>query len=302
MKKRSRSKTKFEYRPASKEHVKRRATQSSGAFDNYIREEFEIFTPPEGDNIVRILPGTWLDAPDYSYDIWVHYGIGADNQAYLCLNRMKNKPCPLCEARATAEQQGETDVAKDLKPTKRVAAWIIDRKDEDAGPVLWPMPITIDKEIEGRRIHKRTGEILPIDDPNEGYDIEFHRKGTALNTKYTGVDISRDSSSLHDDPDVVDEWIDFIVENELPSAFVYYTYEQISNAYNARPIEQPEDDKEEEIDVDDDKPWDDDEEEDVDKEDKDLGDDEEEEEEDSASDLRKKLKSRMDKKRGRSRR
>jgi len=92
---------KFHYQPRTPEQVRERAQRSIGGRDSYFNSDIQFFTAREGDNNVRILPPPPdADWGHYGVGIVVHYGIGPDQGAYLCLDRMKSEPCPICEERA----------------------------------------------------------------------------------------------------------------------------------------------------------------------------------------------------------
>lgn len=218
----------FQYKPREKDAVKRRANQSGGLFDSLFKAQFSVFTPKEGDYVLRAMPPTWDDAQHYGLDVYVHYGIGSDNQSYLCLDKMRGERCPLCEARKAAERE-DPDYAKTLAPTKRVLVWLVDRADEAAGPQLYSMPWTMDRDLANLAIDKKSGELLLIDDPEGGFDIEFSRKGVGMKTKYSGIGIARRSSPLCDDERTQEEWLRFILDNPLPEVLQFFDYDHIAS-------------------------------------------------------------------------
>lgn len=238
----------FVYKKRTKEQLRKRQQQSGGSFDAIFKDDLPTFNPKEGDHAVRFLPPAWDDAEHYGIDLWVHYGIGADSQSYLCAQKMRGDPCPICEEREKAQQEGDDEYAKKLAAKKRVAAWIIDRDKEDNGPVIWSMPYSVDKDITLRCEDKRTGEVLPIDDPEEGYDVEFVREGSKLKTKYTAVEIARTSTPLSDDEDEQEQWLQFIEDHCLPECLNFYNYEYIAGVFKGGKRVQDDDEEEEEDD------------------------------------------------------
>lgn len=217
---------KFEYKQRSSEDVKKRSEGGSSSFDVYVQEAIKLFTPKEGDNLIRILPPTWPDAKHYGLDIYLHYQVGADNSAYLCLDKMKGESCPICEARAALQATGDTEAADELKPARRVLVWMINRNEEKDGPIIWSMPWTIDRDLCKLSTNERTGEYLAIDDPEEGFDVEFERKGKAQRTEYIGLRIARRASELGDD-----DWMEMAVDKPLPDVLNYYDYDHIKKAF-----------------------------------------------------------------------
>lgn len=222
----AKTESKFKYQPRTTEQLNKRASQSGGMRDSFVSDEFTIYSPKEGDIKLRILPPTWSDSPEHwGFDVYVHYQVGPDNAAYLCLNKMKGEDCPLCEERIKAEKEGEADYAKQLAPTKRVLVWMIDRKNEDAGPLVWAMPWTIDRDICKLSMDD-SGEIIYLDDPDNGYDILFSKEGQGQKTKYIGMQVSRRSTPIGKD-----QWIDYVIANPLPNVLHYYEYDYIKNIF-----------------------------------------------------------------------
>jgi hypothetical protein len=227
-KKRSR----FQYERRSKEDVKEQANQRSGSFDSYVSEKVKMYKARDGKNLIRILPPTWDDAKFYSHEIWVNYGIGADQQTYLSLSKMKGERDPLEEARREAESDGEKKVADALAPKKRKGMWVIDRYAEEEGPLFWAAPFTFDKDLANLCVDEDTGELLYLDDPEEGHDVRFYKEGTGRNTGYPASRMKiMKSTPLSDDQDTMDEWLAYITENPIPDILQYYDYEHIKAVF-----------------------------------------------------------------------
>lgn len=230
----AKSKFKFPKPNRTADDLKRRKEQRAGSFDSYVVDEVSLWRPADGQNRIRILPPTWEDARHYGYDIYIHYGVGADNQSYLCPQRMKKEPCPICEERAKAVAKGDDEAAKAYAPKKRVMVYLVDRKNEDDGVKVWAMPWTLDRDLAERQVDPDTNEVLLIDDPEEGYDVMFSREqkgGSAKFTGYVGIDIARRPSPLSDDEDQMREWLSFIVDNPIPSILRFYDYDHIKAVF-----------------------------------------------------------------------
>jgi gp32 DNA binding protein like len=228
------TKSTFKYQARTAEHVKVRAEQQGGMYDN-IFQNYPTFKAKVGNNLLRVLPPTWDKADHYGYDIYRHESIGPDNSMYLCLKEMKGEACPVCEERSELDRLGETKDAAELKPRHRVVVWIVDRDQEKEGPMIWDMSWTMDKDIAALSENKRTGEILLIDHPDEGYDFEFSREGTTMtNTKYVGKSIARRPSPINDDPEIQDQWLNFITEHPIPTVLNFYSYEHIASVFSGK--------------------------------------------------------------------
>lgn len=218
----------FKYKKRGTDAWKKRAEQSGYNRRSMFKEEVNVFRPKEGDNLIRILPPTWEDAEHYGHEIWCHYGIGPDGDSFLDLQKMTGEADPIEEERMRALQENDKEYANKLQSKKRVAVYIIDRDEEEKGIQLWSMPWSMDADITTLAVDKRTGEVLDIDDPEEGYDVEFTKTGQGIKTQYGGIAIARKSTPLDND-----EALEEAVEMPIPETFVYYDYEEIEKAFNA---------------------------------------------------------------------
>ena len=223
----------FKYRKRTKEQVRERANMRGGNFDSIIKPKFKMLKVRDGKNIIRILPPTWDDASHYGYDIWVNYGIGADNQSYLSLSKMKDEADPLAEARRAAEKDGDKELSKALQPRQRILMWVIDRNAEEEGPLLWAAPFTLDKAIVNLSLDEDTKEVVYIDDPDDGCDVRFYKEGSGLKTDYDASKIRiLKPSPLHDDSGQAQDWLEFVQENPIPDCLQFYDYDHISTAFD----------------------------------------------------------------------
>lgn len=224
---------KFTYQQRDSATVKARANQRGSEFDSLYKDGIKIYKVKEGKNKVRILPPTWDSASHFGYDVYINYGIGINEQAYLSLSEMQGKPDPLAEARKKAERSGDRDLADSLKPTKRVAYFLIDRMDEDEGPQLWIAPWTIDRSLCALSTDEETGESLMLDNPEDGNDIVFYKEGSGLGTKYPAEKMRiMKPSRLSEDEGLEEEWLDFITQNPIPECLNFYDYDHIAAAFD----------------------------------------------------------------------
>lgn len=223
---------KFVYQERTAEQVDKRANQQGGLYDSYIHPKFTTASYKSGDVAGRIMPPTWgtpdLPADHYGIELWVHSSVGADDQSYLCKQRMKDEPCLICEEIALAKRSGDEIYAGNLAAYKRVLVWWVDRKKMEDGPKPYVMPWSLDRDIAGGSKDKLNGGILLIDHPTKGYDVFFTITGEGQKKKYISVQIARQSTPLNDDPKEQDRWLEFIAENPLPSILHYYPDEHIS--------------------------------------------------------------------------
>lgn len=232
----------FQYRARSPEEVKQRANRALGR-ESILKADVDTFIPPAGDNAVRFLPPTWAEAQHYGVDVYVHYGIGPDKNAYLCLDKMKGEACPLCEARSHAAENKEEALAKHLRPNMRVIAWAVNRKDENKGPLVWSMAAGLDKDVVNCSKDQQSGEWLQIDHPEQGHDVFFKRVGTDEKTEYTGIQVGFRPSPLSDDPAKAQRWLDYAAQRPLPDLLNFKTYDELQAAFTGTTPERREDTK-----------------------------------------------------------
>lgn len=217
----------FSYEARTADQARRRSEQGGNDFDKILVDTVKMWKPNDGNNTIRPLPPTWKKPEHYGYDIYVHYGVGPDRQSYLCPQKMKSEPCPICEERVEAQRHGDEKYAKELEAKKRVLTFLIDRDHEKDGVQAWAMPWTVDRDIVKVSTDRRTGAVLPIDHPEEGFDILFEKKGAKDRTEYLGIAVDRRDSPLGKA-----EWLDFAMDHPLPDQLQFFDYDHIAKAFN----------------------------------------------------------------------
>lgn len=221
----------FQYKKRTLEDIKRKESTAGKDFDPWLNPTIPVFKPKAGSNRVRILPPGW-DSTDFEYITWLHYGVGPDDQTYVCPAKAGKGKCPICEERNRNRGSLSKEENRALAPKQRPLVYVIDRTDEDAGPKIWPMPITVSKELVLRQ-RDVDGSIIYIDHPEEGYDIEFVREGEGIGTKYLAINVARKATPISVDEDQMNEWLNFIVQNPLPEQVIVYDYNTIANAFGS---------------------------------------------------------------------
>lgn len=212
----------FKYEPRPAQNWEKRQNQGSFQYNGAVKEELNQFRPHDNENSIRICPPTWPNAPHYGYDIYLHYQVGPVKGTVVCLSKMFRKPCPICEFQAQCELKGRED-AKEYKPSKRVAVWLVDRKaakpEEALG--IWPMGWTVDRDITLICKDRDSGALYHIDNPTEGFDVYFDKKGKEIGTTYTGISLSRNPSIIEA------KHLDFIAEHPIPDCFILREYDEV---------------------------------------------------------------------------
>lgn len=218
--------SRFSYKKRDPSTMRKRSEQWGNERDSFLKDHVPVWKPNDGENVIRILPPSWEGADHYGLDVYVHYGVGPDNSTYLDLVRMKKGPDPITEEMQRARQEGDEEYAKQLESKKRVLVYLIDRDKPKEGPMMWAMPWTVDKEIAIHSWDSRTQEALPVDSPEDGFDIIINRQGKGARTEYT-VKISRNPSPLQITPEIAD----LLDNHPLPECLNFYSYEQIQKAF-----------------------------------------------------------------------
>lgn len=222
----------YTYQTRSVDDAEERSAMGNQDFDKLLKPGTKLYKVRDGDNRVRLLPPTWEGAKHYGLDVWVHYGVGPDRQSYLCLRKHGDgkEPCPVCDERD--DVRGDNDVdekyVKELEAKRRVLVYLVDRDDERSGEQAWFMPQSLDKDIVKVSIDKETREVLPIDHPEDGYDIIFEKSGSKMLTKYDGVQIARRSSPLGKRA-----WLENAMDNPLPDQLKVFDAEHIAKVFGA---------------------------------------------------------------------
>lgn len=238
---------KFEYRDRSEETYKRREEQRGNIKrDSIFKDRLNIFQPKVGEtNRIRILPPTWEDPEHYGYDVWIHYNVGGDKSQFLCL-KMKGQACPVCEALQTKEAANDPNYAKELKAKRKVLVWVVDRKEEEVGPKMWPMSWKLDKTFVIQARNEDTGKVDKIDHPDKGFDVYFDApksEAKGIPFSYEGEKIARNSSPIFADEKKMDEIIEYIVEHPIPDMLDFKSYDYIKKVFEGgSPVEEEEDD------------------------------------------------------------
>lgn len=241
--------SKFKYQGRSEDTVNRRIADRGGDYDTYLK--VDPMKVAEGENIFRILPPTWdVKGPwgdNWAIDVYLHWDVGADKGTYLCARKMHDidpklcpeDRCPVCEM---LEDLDDDEIKKRLKAKRSLLAYVIDRKDEKAGPQIWRLGKQLEGNLQFRSKDKKTGAVLPIDHPERGYDISFNRVGNDEKTKYTNEDVDRDSSYISEDQKKEDKWLDYITDKPLPEQLNFYPYEHIAKVVKGRSSKKTSDD------------------------------------------------------------
>lgn len=185
---------------------------------------------------IRLLPSYPNDNINfYGMIVYIHTNVGVNNNQYLCLKKMKNQKCPICEQQVVLWDT-EPEMAKDLYPQTRYLVWVIDLsiEKEKQNSLIWSCPKTAMDDILGISYKKSTDEILNLSNVDDGIAIYFDRekKGQTSFSQYKNF-------QLDDKVTVVkDEWLEAICSFE--EVLHYATYDEIQSDFLGTEISQKE--------------------------------------------------------------
>jgi hypothetical protein len=239
----------YVYKERDAATVRRKAeAQGSGMFDSLIKPGIDTWKAAQGDNTIRILPPTWDDHDDCVYTIYTHNYIGPDESTYLCLRKMGKGHCPICDEAKACKDAGDDDGWKTYRPQERVALWIIDRDDKSDPPTpqFYHMHSRQWQDILKVSYDKKTGKVLSIDHPDNGYDLSIFRSGAGQRTRYSGFAFDREDSPIDPDEGVQDEIMEFVEKNPIPDVLNYYDEKYLESIVSGTAPERDRDAGEEE--------------------------------------------------------
>lgn len=143
----------------------------------------------------------------FALEVFIHRGVGVNEDSYICLNRTYRKRCPICEYQAELRESGDVDddTLKALNPTKRAIYNVVhcDTASDEAKGVQvfdvshWLFTIPLEEFAHKKR---GGGEILyaHID---HGKIINFQQTGSKRTLKYTAFEFK-------DRPELTEEQLD----------------------------------------------------------------------------------------------
>src|SRR3990172_2265393 len=228
----------------TKESYERR--DDSGQFKNIFKDEFsnKLWKCGEGEHLLDIVPypagkhdpkskeGEW----GYFLDIWVHYGVGVNQDAYVCPARNYGQPCPICEYREDIRrtEDYDEDLVKELTPKRRSIYNIIcydsDKEESKGIQIFDSAHWFMEKHISSlaktpvRGIGKSTDSYIAFSDPDEGKSIAFTRKGTKRNSEFLGHKFVDRNYIIPDEvlnsAFILDECINISTYEEIKSVFL----------------------------------------------------------------------------------
>jgi hypothetical protein len=182
-----------------------------------------------GDHFLRIITPRFSkyppnNLPAYWKEVWVHYNVGSDQKLFICMKKMKNQPCPVCDlAEKMKAVDPENEAIKELWPNRRYLFFVFDVRDNETeakGLHWYDAPVTFKEEIVALSRDKRTHAYIDLSTLEEGKDIEFERRGKGVNTKYVGFGLRENAPP----PKV---WYDN-APDDFEEFIIYPSYEMVA--------------------------------------------------------------------------
>jgi len=191
----------------------------------------DIIPYQAGGNDPNTKEGDWT----YLLDLWVHRGVGVNQDTYVCLARNFKLPCPICEYREKLREEADydEDLVKSLYPKRRSIYNILcydNSKEEAKGVQIWDVAhFFMEKNLMSiAKIPARgqsKGGFVAFADPDDGRSIQFERQGEGKdNTKFLGHQfLPRDGYKIEDavleQAFQIDQIVNIPTYEELSSAF-----------------------------------------------------------------------------------
>jgi hypothetical protein len=142
----------------------------------------------------------------YNLDIWVHRGVGATEDAYVCPLKNYGNPCPICEDYQVKKNDPEIDddVLDGMKAKRRVVYNVVVRdskKEQREGVKLWEVAHWfVERHIATISRDEESGETIAPADPDEGKTLAFTKEGSGpRSTSFIGHRFVNRAESLTDE-------------------------------------------------------------------------------------------------------
>jgi len=151
-----------------------------GVLDLSSQDDVNFYKPEKGTDKIDILPyivstnkHPTEKKGDYDYllDIYIHFGIGANENTVVCPKKTYGKPCPVCEELVDLYKE-DKDEAQKITAKRRCIYNVIDLDNEDKGIQLFDVShYLFEKELLDEL--NEVDEDMVICDLEEGKTIKF---------------------------------------------------------------------------------------------------------------------------------
>jgi|ERR1700733_12664746 len=246
--------------------------------NSFLQYDGPWFKPKENvKQTIRIMQlpcGAAMGHRFFSYPVLVHFVPGG---SYCCLAQKPistpSKPiaCPICLMRNRLFQKKvPKDIAKQYFPKCQNLMFVVDRKQEQLGPLLYNATDYALKQFISKIDSQAYNRVLPVTDWDEGHDMFFVIEKPIANNGQEGdyamvskVEVFTEKSPLHVDENLASSWIEKIQDlamigctvngKELPGMLKFVSVEEMEiiarqceenpAGYKGKEDEEEEDDK-----------------------------------------------------------
>jgi len=218
-----------------RKRAEEREQQGGGGFKYDLPDNVNFFQAKKGTMHLDILPYvvTQKTNPEagpgeqwYQRTVWVHFGIGADDKAYLCPKTL-NKKCPICENRSQLmkDSNADSDTIAALKAKERELFNVVDLDDEAKGVQLWEFSYHLFGKMLEEELREGKEEWGSFAELKNGYTLRLRFSEKQLG-KNKFLEVSRiDFESREDYPDsVLDQVLDL---DEILNVMDYKQLEKV---------------------------------------------------------------------------
>lgn len=231
----------------TKDNVDNKGKSRGKSFLNFAQfGDVKLYKPSEGHNLIDILPyivstnrhpqGIAKGDPDYILDIWIHQGVGENDDAFVCLERTFRKPCPICEereARLKAGSDWKSEDVQDLLPSRKAVYNVIEEDEPDLIQIFIASYAYFERDglLDELEDYEKKEEQIIFSSLSDGRSIKFkaktHKFGKRDYFKY-----KRFTFEKRDKP-----YPESILDKVYPldSMLVIPTYEEVRDAFFAVP-------------------------------------------------------------------
>jgi len=219
-------------------------------------EDVKFYKPSEGFNLIDILPyivstnhhpqGIAKGDPDYICDIWVHQGVGPNDDAFICLERTFHKPCPICEERESRLKAGadwKSDDIQELLPSRKAIYNIIEEDEPDTIKIFIASYAYFERDglLDRLEDYEEEEEQIIFSSLSNGRSVKFKAK----THKFGKRDYFKYKTFTFEDRDK--PYPESILDKVFPldAMIIIPSYEEVRNAFYATPSNDDEGDGEE---------------------------------------------------------
>jgi hypothetical protein len=143
----------------------------------------------------------------FGQEVFVHTKVGVNGCTYVCLKKMYNMPCPICEELESVRNSNLDDETKKsqmsvLYPRTKYFMYVLDLcndKEIEKGIKWWDAPLTAFNAFRFACRDKETGEITDLGNKDHGRSILFDcTKDKGQYWKYSDFQVSKHELPLDD--------------------------------------------------------------------------------------------------------